>query len=212
MQHKIPAPAALDVVTATCIILIGVSWFGLNTLVFSIGRLSQSTRFYELLSVLRQSSLLLSGVGSGHGLETVAFTLVCLLALTACLAPWLSPRRSAWLAGTLPLALMLVCALALYYGGSSWPVDAAPDSLRGHLIRWGNQSMQWATGEVAQRVRLGAGAYLGLFGSVVLAGRAALRYRAMALPAEPASSADVSTSNRPGRPESAFRGSAHSAR
>jgi hypothetical protein len=160
---------------------------------------------------MRQPSLLLSGVGSGHALETAIFTLVCASALTVSLAPCFSPRRSAWLAGMLPLTLMLVCALVLYDGGSSWPVDPAPDSLRGHLIRWGNQSMQWATGKVAQRISLGAGAYLALAASLVLAWRAVLGYRAMA-PAARASSDGESTSSRPDRPESAFRGSAHNAR
>jgi len=211
MQHKIPAPATLDVVTTACIILIGVGWFGLNSLVFSLGHLSQSTRFYELFSVIRQPSLLLSGVGSGHALETAAFTLVCAIALTASLAPWASPRRSAWLGGLLPLTLMLVCALALYNGGSSWPVDAPPDSLRGHLIHWGNQSMQWATSKATQRISLGAGTYLSVFASAVLAWRAAARYRAMAPSVARASSADASTSNPPDRPESEFRGSARSA-
>src|SRR5579863_3696155 len=46
------ARARFDRVAVICITVIGICWFALDTLVFSVGRVEQPTRFYQLLAVI----------------------------------------------------------------------------------------------------------------------------------------------------------------
>jgi hypothetical protein len=157
----------------------------MDSLEVNLGRLSQGTRFYELLAVLRHPGVLLLGSGDGWDWQIAGFTLLCLAALGAALAPQFAPalagRRAGALAGVLPLALMVLMAAALYHSGVRVDAQAPPDSVRADLLRLAHNALQRAQGVLARHVAAGPGTYLSLAASLLLAVRSLAR--AQALPA-----------------------------
>ncbi|MFI4913898.1 MAG: hypothetical protein ACHQAR_01740 [Steroidobacterales bacterium] len=151
--------------------LIAVGWFGMNSIVVSLGRLSQGTRFYQLLAVIHHPAQLVAGVGESW--ETPIFAALCLAVLAAGLFPYFSARRSARLASLLPLALMCTCAYLLYSSGSMSqpPSEDVPNTLRGDLLRMAQHALARAQDRMAGHVGVGAGAYLSLLSSTFLAWR-----------------------------------------
>lgn len=179
MQQR-DARTTIDIVTAGCLALIMLGWFGMNTLVTTLGPMTESVRFYEMLAVLRHPALLFIGVGSGHVLETLSFSLLCLLVVAAAFLPPWSQRRNAWLAGLLPLALMLTSFALLYRGGPAWQPDASsPAHLFGDtLVRFANGAMARVSSHAASHVGLGWGGALALLASAALAIRSTGKYLA----------------------------------
>lgn len=171
MQQQTTTAGSIDAVSVVCIALIAMGWFGMNALVVSIGGFNHGTPFIEMLAAMRQPALLLTGVGAGHGLETALFALLCALILGLGLLPWRSRQPIAHLTAVLPLALMLICALQLYGGSSSVYADVSPNSLSGNLIHWTNQTLHRTQSGIASHISLGAGAYLSLAASILLAWR-----------------------------------------
>lgn len=170
-----------DWIAVSCVGCIALGWFALDSLDLSLGRISHGTRFYELLAVLRHPAALLFGVGEGYGRELITFALLCVAVLWAALAPQLAPagaaRRPGALAGTLPLALMVLMAAELYRGGVRLDVDAAPDAMRAGLLQLAQDLLQRAQDQFARHVTAGWGAYLSLGASLLLAVRSLARLR-----------------------------------
>jgi hypothetical protein len=175
----------ITVISAACI---AIGWFGMDSLEVRFGPLSQGTRFYELLAVLRHPAALLFGVGDGYAIEVIAFAALCLAALAAVLAPQFTPvlavRRPGALAGVLPLALMVLMGVALYRSGVRLDEGAPPGSMRGDLLRLAQDALQRAQGQLARHVTAGFGLYLSLSASLLLAARSCTRRRVpLVLPA-----------------------------
>jgi hypothetical protein len=172
------AQRRIDATSAVGIGLIAIGWFGMDSFNVAFPGYSQGTRFYQMLVILRHPAVLFTGIGGGHGLEVAVFTLLCVLALLAVLAPLWSTHRAAWLAAALPLALMLACFALLNSGSPGWQVEPASSShaLREDLLRFANDVMQRAQNHIARHVSLGAGGILSLLASAVLALRGTLMW------------------------------------
>lgn len=172
----------VDAASVACVGLIALGWFGMNSLVASLGALSQATRFYEIWVVLRHPTALIAG-SAAHDGEVLCFTLLCLLLLALVLLGSWSVQRSHWLLGLAPLALMLLCFGALYIGGSA-AAPAPDESLRGQFAQITNAALHRMQANVARHISLGAGAPLSLIASAVLAVRCLQRYRSAAVNAD----------------------------
>jgi hypothetical protein len=164
-----------------CVGCIALGWFAMDSLEVRFGHLRQGTRFYELLAVLRYPAGLLLGIDDGSDGRVIAFALLCLLVLGAALAPALLPgsaaRRGMAPAGALPLSLMLLTAAALYRSGLRLDAYAPPDTMRQDLLRLAQDALGRVQGALGRRVAIGAGAYLSLVASLVLALRSLLPAR-----------------------------------
>jgi hypothetical protein len=183
MQLHADVSKRLDLIALACLGLIAIGWFDMDALVVSFGRFAQDTRFSELGVVLLHPAALFVGVGASHTLELWAFALLALTILFAVLAaPLLFPQREAWLAGWLPLALMLICFALLYGNGSSGQLDASASSsgLHDDLIRLVGSVRQSVERSLVGHISVGAGGVLSLLASIALALRSTLNYRALA--------------------------------
>jgi hypothetical protein len=179
MQHQLDKTQRLDVVSLLCVGAVAVGWFGMNTLVVSLGRLVQTTRFYELGVVMLHPGALFVGVGDGHGFELTSFTLLCLTTLFAAVAvPLMVPQRSAWLAGCAPLLLMLLCAALLYGNGSGTPPASPDPGLRDDVMRLAAHLLQRAQDAVVSHISVGAGGFLSALASLAMAMRSTRNFRA----------------------------------
>jgi hypothetical protein len=109
--------------------------------------------------------------GGDTPIHRTVFALVCLACLAAPLLPHIANTRHAWYGYLAPLALMLTCG-ALLYWRTSGELLAQPDdvsSLSGSLLHLANDLVHRGTDLVARHVSIGAGSYLALIGSAVLA-------------------------------------------
>jgi hypothetical protein len=170
----------LDLIALLCLGLIAIGWFGMDALVVSFGRIGHNTRFYEFGVAMLHPAVLFVGVGTSHTIELWGFTLLAVATLIAVLAvPMLFPHRTAWLAGWLPLALMLICFTLLYSNGSNGQDAAAYDpGLRGDIMRLANHAIQRAERPLISHIGIGAGGVLALLISIGLAVRSTLNFRA----------------------------------
>jgi hypothetical protein len=183
MQLHADVSRRLDLAALACLGLIAIGWFGMDALVVSFGRFAQDTRFSELGVVLLHPAALFVGVGASHTLEVWTFALLALITLFAVLAaPLLFPQREAWLAGWLPLTLMLICFALLYGNGSSGQLEASASTsgLHDDLIRLVGSVRQSVERSLVGHISVGAGGVLSLLASIVLALRSTLNYRASA--------------------------------
>ena len=175
------ADASRDWIAVACVGCIALGWFALDSLEVRFVALRQGTRFYELLAVLRHPGGLLLGVDAGSDVRVAGFAMLCLLVLGAALAPqWLAPpaaRRVGAAAGMLPLILMLLTAAALYGSGVRLDANAAPDTVRQDLLRLAQDALGRVQDTLARRVAIGAGAYVSVLASLVLAMRGLLATR-----------------------------------
>jgi hypothetical protein len=91
--------------------------------------------------------------------------------LFAPLAPHLRRNRAAWIGYLAPLALIVVCGLLLYSKTSgeilATPADAG--GLKGSVMSFANKILQRGSDLVSRHVAVGAGGYVALLGSLVLA-------------------------------------------
>ncbi len=158
-----------DASTKLAVICVVFGWFFMNTLIVSLGSLDHGVRFFDMGAILANPMRLFFGVDAP--LQRGSFGLICLLCAAAPLAPFIWPARSAWLAYLAPLALMLLCAVILYSRTSGEyfvaPSHAGADG--NSVIRFANDFVHRGRGLVSRHVAVGAGGYLALIGSAVLA-------------------------------------------
>ena len=171
------AAAKLDASTKLAIVCVVFGWFFMNSLVVSLGSLQHGVRFFDMGAVIADPTRLFFGVDSSF--QRVCFALLCIACLLAPLAPHLVDKRSAWLAYLAPLALIVACA-ALLYSRTSGEFFTAPSDARsvsGSFVRFANNLVHQGSGLVARHVAVGAGGYLALIGSAVLAVQGTKRFR-----------------------------------
>jgi hypothetical protein len=156
-----------------------VSWFALDSLVTDLRFARLGFRFYNVLTLMRSPDRILSGPGEGGTLDAWLFGAVCAVCLLAALAPLVLSQRRAWLGCVAPFALMVVAGAVLYHGFTQ---DFIADSgslgdTGSQLIRFANSLASQVGNVVARRVHVGAGGYLGLAATAVLAVKGIAGYR-----------------------------------
>jgi hypothetical protein len=165
--------AALDLTVAAWVAMFAilVGWFFLDTLVVTVGPVQHGVRFFELSAAIANPPRILFGLDNDHMFNSILFGLFCCAAaLAPLLARNLAPQLSA-AAYFAPLALILICATALYLR-TSGDLLAAPESsntLGSDLVRLANDLLNRGAGVAAKSVTVGAGGYLAALGSVWLA-------------------------------------------
>jgi hypothetical protein len=169
LARILQAAGRLDTASKFAILCLLFGWFFLDTLVVSLGSLQHGVRFFDMWAVIAEPTRVFFGVDTGF--QRIAFGLLCIACLLAPLAAQLSPRRSAWLAQLLPLALILVCGTLLYSQTSSefFAASGDPSSVGNSLIRLANDLARQGSGFVTKHISVAGGAYLALIGAVVLA-------------------------------------------
>jgi hypothetical protein len=159
----------LDGPSKFAIICVFFAWFFIDTLVVSVGSIKHGVRFFDASAVIADPTRMFFSIDTSFGV--ILFTLLCCLCLIAPLAPHVWRNRLAWLAYLLPLVLIIVCGLLLY-SKTSGDLLAAPSdagSLRSSVMNFANKILQRGSDLVARHVAVGAGGYVALLGSLVLA-------------------------------------------
>ena len=174
---------ALDASSKLAIVCVVFGWFFMKTLAVSLGSLEHGVRFFEMSAVIADPTRLF--FGGDTPVHHALFALVCLACLAAPVAAHLTQTRAGWLGHLAPVSLMLACG-ALLYWRTSGELLAAPDdaaSLQGSLMHLASDWMHRGTDLVSRHVTIGAGSYLAMIGSVVLAVQGVRRFaRPDALP------------------------------
>ena len=161
--------AALDASSKIAIVCVVFGWFFTNTFVVSLGSLEHGVRFFDTSAVIADPTrLFFDGDTPFH---RVFFVLMCLACLIAPLAPHFMKTQTAWLGYLAPLALILACGALLYWrtSGELFAPPSDPKSLSSNLIHFANDLVHRGSDLVSRHVSIGAGSYLSLFGSAVLA-------------------------------------------
>ncbi len=170
------AAAQLDTSSRWAIGCILVGWFFIDTLVVSLGSLQHGVRFFDISAVIADPTRMFFGVDTS--IQRVVFGLICLACLLAPLAAHISSNRFAWIGYLAPLVLIVVCGALLYSKASSdflsTPNDA--NSVSGDLIRFANHLLRQGSGLASKHVSVGAGGYVALIGSLVLAAQGIRRF------------------------------------
>jgi hypothetical protein len=170
----------LDAASWLAMLCIFVGWFLTDTLALSLGPMQHSLRFYDMAAIAANPIQIFSGIDHAHAYVSIAFGLLCLIAVFAPLAPFLWSARTAQLATLIPFALMVICAalIAARSPGDYFHAPPQTTSLGSDLIRFANGVIGRGATVVTKRITVGAGAYLALAGSVFLAMRGLRCYRA----------------------------------
>jgi len=175
--RTVRAIAEIDVSAKLAIVCVLFGWFFMNTLVVSLGSLQHGVHFYDMAAVIADPTRLFFGVDTSF--QRVFFGLICLVCLAAPVVPHLVHGKAAWLAYLAPLALILVCGILLYSRTSgeffSAPSDA--NSMSGGLLRFANDLVRQGSDLVSRHIAVGAGGYLALIGSAILAAQGVRRLR-----------------------------------
>jgi hypothetical protein len=156
------------------------SWFLMNSLTTDLGFLQIQFRFYDVLTLMHAPRSILTGAGGGSAkLDAWIFGTVCVVAILAALAPLVSQRRIAWLGCAAPFALMAIVGAILYHELSQ---DLLADNgsfgnTGSQFIRFANSLADKVGNVVTRQVHVGAGGYLALASSAVLAVKGLLGYR-----------------------------------
>jgi hypothetical protein len=171
------AIAELDTSTKLAMVCIVFGWFFMNTLVVSLGSLQHGVRFFDVGAVIADPTRLFFGVDTSF--QRIFFGLICIVGVLAPLAPHMVRKRSAWLAYLAPLALLVVCGVILYSrtSGDFFTAPSDANAINGGLMRFANDLVRKGSGLVSRHVSVGAGGYLALIGSVVLALQGVRRFR-----------------------------------
>jgi hypothetical protein len=176
------AAGQIEAASKVAIVCIFFAWFLLDTLVVTLGSLQHGVRFYDMSAVIADPSRMFFGLrGSLHRVFFIPLCLVCILAP---LLPHLRSVRVLWLGYVAPLALMATCAVMLY-SRTSGEFIATPSSagrVGGNLIQFANDLVHHGGDLVARHVSIGAGGYLALVASIVLAMRGVRRFRGNSAP------------------------------
>jgi hypothetical protein len=173
----------IDQTAVAAMLLIGVGWFLMTTLVVNFGLWQEGVHFYDLLAVIRDPAGRLSTMDRSHPYLTLGFGLVCSLAVLAPVLPMIYKTRAAWLTYLIPLTLMVATGAILYARTSSSYVhvdDSAP-AVSAYLARIAARVAKNASDMVATRISIGTGAYLALLASCWLGLRGLRRFREAAV-------------------------------
>jgi hypothetical protein len=163
------ALTALNVPSGLAITGILIGWFFIDTLIVSLGSLQHGVRFFDMSAVIADPARLFLGVDSS--LQRWLFGVICLGCLAAPVASHLVKDRLASLAYLAPLALVALSGTLLYSRTSAefFATPASANNASGGFIRFADDFVRHGGGLVARHISIGAGGYLALSGSVVLA-------------------------------------------
>ena len=168
------AVTSLEPPTQLAIAAIVCGWFLMNTLVVHLGVMEHGVAFFDFGAVMADPTRMFFGVDSP--VQRVAFGMLCLACAFAPALPFPMGTRSAapsyrWLAYLAPLLLMILCAIILYSNTSAdlLATPSDPASFTGGIVHFANDLVKRGGGVVSRHITVGAGAYLALFGSAVLA-------------------------------------------
>ncbi len=177
LSRAVRAAGELDASAKLAIICVVFGWFFMSTLVVSLGSLEHGVRFFDMGAVIANPMRLFFGVDAPF--ERWLFGLLCLFCAAAPLAPFIWPAKSAWLACLAPLALMLLCAAILYSrtSGEYFVAPSHASNTASSVIRFANDLVHKGSGLVSRHIAIGAGGYLALIGSAVLAAQGVRRLR-----------------------------------
>jgi hypothetical protein len=170
----------IDQVALAALGAIGVAWFLMTTLVVNFGLWQQGIRFYDIWSVIQDPAGRLSGINNSHALAAFGFGLVCAAAVAAPAISIFYKRKDAWLTYLLPFIVMAVSGVVLYVTSSTsyFPVDADSHSVSAFFARIAQGVATRAGDTVASRISIGAGAYVAMLCSCLLALRGLVMLRA----------------------------------
>jgi hypothetical protein len=183
MSSPIAPARHLDPIVAAAVACVVAGWFWMNICVTSVGRLQLGFRFYDMWQLIERPALLLTGLGDGYSGKRIGFGALCLLVALAPLSVYFrpaggrpsrfGPSMSTWMASLAPLALMVLCGALLYYRTSPdyFAADPRAGDLGREFIRFANQVAGKVVGGIARHVAPGAGAYVSLVASLVIAAR-----------------------------------------
>lgn len=174
---RIPKPGLVgqaDLLFWPSLLAVAIGWFFLDTLHVSVGPIEHGVRFYDLAAIIGKPVRLFTGVDGSRGFGTFVFALLCCASLAAALSPFWRHERVALLGPTVPLALMLACALLLYArtSGEILTTTNDPAAITNDIFRFANDLIHRGGAIAARRVRIGAGGYLAFVGALALAVRA----------------------------------------
>ena len=180
MNAIIPATRRLDWTVLVAVACVACSWFLMNSLTTDLGFLQIQFRFYDVLTLMHAPRAILTGPGGDSArLDASIFGTLCALVILAALAPLVSQRRIAWLGCVAPFALMALVGAILYHRLSQ---DLIADSgnlgdTGSQLIRFANSLADKVGNVVTRQVHVGAGGYLALASTAVLAVKGLLGYQ-----------------------------------
>jgi hypothetical protein len=164
----------VEVPTWAAISLIFVGWFLLDTLRVDWGPLQHHIAFYQMAAVIGSPVRLFTGV-ERYGLGTALFVLLCCATALAPAAPYLRRHRFAWIGGTAPLILMVLCAIFVQarVSGDIFPAHGAlADTLSNDLRHLASHLLGNASASASRHVSFVSGGYLSLLASLYLSARA----------------------------------------
>jgi hypothetical protein len=172
-QDEVVRPAAWAWPVIAALFIAFVGWFLVDVVLVSAGSLHQGFRFYELPALIGQPSRI---VTIGHPqASSIAFGLLCFAMLSALLASAVGPpawrRRVPPVSFVAPLALMLVCAVLLWYRASRDTVIVAEGAseFQQAFANLTNLLAARAGTVVVRHVRVGFGAWLSILSTLYLA-------------------------------------------
>lgn len=189
LGRGIRAFSELEASSKLALVIVAMGWFFMNTLVASLGSFQHGVRFFDMSAIIGDPTRLFFGVNAP--LHRIFFGLICLACLVAPLAPHLEvaptplepiPRKrgkSLWLCYAVPLVLMVICGVLLYIrtSGDFFADPGDPNSMTGSLMHFANGLVRHGSDMVSRHIAVGAGAYLALLGSSVLASQGVRRFR-----------------------------------
>jgi hypothetical protein len=151
------------------LICVFFAWFFLDTLVVSLGSVKHGVRFFDAGAVIADPTRMFFSIDTTFGV--LLFTVLCLACLLAPLAPHLWRNRVAWLGYLAPLVLIVACGLLLYSktSGEILATPADVNGLKGSVLNLANKILQRGSDLVSRHIAVGAGGYVAMLGSLVLA-------------------------------------------
>jgi hypothetical protein len=172
----ITALGRLDTTSKIAVACIFLGWFFLDTLVVSVGVVQHTVRFADMSVIAADPTRLFYPLGPS--VQRFLFSVICLSCLALVALPQMRRERIAWLAPAAPLALMLLCALAVYVktSGDFLKTPATANDLGSSVIRLANSLARRGGDIVARHISVAAGGYLALIASAVLAWQAVRRF------------------------------------
>lgn len=158
----------LPVLIALAGIFLG--WFVLDTLVIRMGPVRHTLKFYEMLAAIIDPPRVLMGLDSGHAPSSILFGLVCGTVLLGCLARSLPPRHLRPMLVSVPLLLMLLCAVLLFVRtpGDVFADPGRATPILSDLVRLANDVFNRGAAAIT-RASAGAGLWVAAASCLLLA-------------------------------------------
>jgi hypothetical protein len=177
VARLLKAASQTELASKLAIVCVFFGWFLVDTLVVTLGSLQHGVRFYDMWAVIADPSRMFFGLQAS--LHRTLFIPLCMVCILAPLLPHLRSVRVLWLSYCAPLALMVICAVLLYWQTSGEFIAAPGNAGRvgGNLIQFANDLVHHGGDLVARHISIGVGGYVSLIASVVLALRGVRRFR-----------------------------------